>query len=256
MRCQYCGREAQPGQVFCECGHPVSLSTGANHNAASYGFPEPPSDYDKNWLTPDGRSLSSLEKKPGMGVAGKIVIFLIIAAIVGVGGFFGYKFIKGQDLLDEGNWETADKAGFSITLPSAMKESDNIIEIDKKYDKLGYFKSDKAGVYIAKAEHTASSREAIQQYGLKRMKQLTIQMAKTRKINGQALDIKERGDLLVAEYSMNRKNFIKGTDKLWVLDATLITEQRLYEVQAFCAESEKDKYIDAMYKWVESFKAK
>lgn len=256
MRCQYCGREAQPGQVFCECGHPVSLSRGSDPNAVSNGFPTPPSDYDKQWFTPDGRSLASLEKKPGLSAGGKIVLILLVLAIVGVGGFLAYKFIMGQDLLKESNWETVDKSTFSIKIPSAMKENDNIVEIDKGYDKLGFFKADKAGVYIAKAEHTAQSKAAIDQYGIQKMKELTIQVAKTRTINGKKLDVKEHGDLLVAEYDITKANFVKGTDKLWVLDATLITEKRLYEIQAFCAESEKDKYIDAMYKWVESFKAK
>lgn len=87
MRCQYCGREAQPGQVYCECGHPVSLSQGADPRASSFGFDQPPSDYDRNWYTPDGRSLSSLEKK-GMGAGGKIVIMLIVIMALAAGAFF------------------------------------------------------------------------------------------------------------------------------------------------------------------------
>ena len=111
MRCQYCGREAQPGQVFCECGHPVSLSGGSDPGAVSNGFPTPPSDYDKNWFTPDGRSLSSLEKKRGGGQSAlKIILAVVIAACLGVGGFFAYKYIFKKDLLDEGNWETVDKS--------------------------------------------------------------------------------------------------------------------------------------------------
>ena len=161
MRCQYCGREAQPGQVYCECGHPVSLSQGADPRASSFGFDQPPSDYDRNWYTPDGRSLSSLEKK-GMGAGGKIVIMLIVIMALAAGAFFAYKFItQSKDLLDEDNWKKQSVSKGSITLPSAMKESDNIIELNKSYSRLGFFTSDKAAVYLLEFQLTAEQKKVV-----------------------------------------------------------------------------------------------
>lgn len=253
MRCQYCGREAQPGQVYCECGHPISLSNDG-YGAPTQGFNNVP-DYG-NIMTPDGRDLASLQRKSGMGAGGKILVMLLVIIMIGVGGFFGYKFIKGGDPLDESTWEKVDKDSFSITIPKSFKESNNIIELSQGYDRLGFFKGDKAGVYIAKAEFTSDIKQAIQQIGVEGLKQTTIQAGNQQTINGYKVTVKERGDLLYMEYPVTRKNYIDSTDKLWIVDATLITKDRMYEIEAYCAESEKDKYMDAMLKWIDSFKAK
>lgn len=255
MRCQYCGREAQPGQVYCECGHPISLSGGTDYGASG-GFPEPPSDYDRNWYTPDGRSLSSLEKKSGMGAGGKILIMLIVLAIIGVGAFVGYKLIKGKDVLDEDSWEKRDLGGCTITIPSALEESDNVIELNQNYKKLGFFTSENAAVYVTQYQLSADEQSVLQaQGGVDTLKKNIIDTDKRRKINGQQLDPKQRGNLICVEYPATKKNYIKSTDEVWILNATLVTQKGVYELEACCPKADKDKYIDSMYKWLESFKA-
>ncbi len=255
MRCQYCGREAQPGQVYCECGHPISLSGGTDYGASG-GFPGPPSDYDRNWYTPDGRSLSSLEKKSGMGAGGKILIMLIVLAIIGVGAFVGYKLIKGKDVLDEDSWEKRDLGGCTITIPSALEESDNVIELNQNYKKLGFFTSENAAVYVTQYQLSADEQSVLQaQGGVDTLKKNIIDTDKRRKINGQQLDPKQRGDLICVEYPATKKNYIKSTDEVWILNATLVTQKGVYELEACCPKADKDKYIDSMYKWLESFKA-
>jgi|GEM_PF-1157406 len=255
MRCQYCGREAQPGQVYCECGHPVSLSQGADPRASSFGFDQPPSDYDRNWYTPDGRSLSSLEKK-GMGAGGKIVIMLIVIMALAAGAFFAYKFItQSKDLLDEDNWKKQSVSKGSITLPSAMKESDNIIELNKSYSRLGFFTSDKAAVYLLELQLTAEQKNLLQNpNGVSLIKQSVLETNSRRTVNGHKLQPTQRGDLICCEYPATRKNYISSTDDLWVVNASLVTTTGVYEMEAYCPKAEKDKYLDAMYKWLESFK--
>lgn len=255
MRCQYCGREAQPGQVYCECGHPVSLSQGSDPYASSRGFDAPPSDYDRNWYTPDGRSLSSLEKKSGMGVGGKIVILLLVVALLGVGAFVAFKIITGRDVLNEDSWEKRDLSKGSITLPSAMKESDNIIELNNQYSRIGFFTSDKAAVYLLELQIPAEQKNLLQtQQGLNTIRQNLIATNKRRKINGYQLDPKERGEFIFVEYPATKKNYIKSTDDVWVVNASLVTANGLYEMEAYCPKAEKDKYLESMYKWLESFK--
>ena len=70
MRCQYCGREAQPGQVYCECGHPISLSGDTGFQQQGGGFPQGvfPQGGFQQGFTPDGRDIYSLQKKAGMGL--------------------------------------------------------------------------------------------------------------------------------------------------------------------------------------------
>lgn len=255
MRCQYCGREAQPGQVYCECGHPVSLSQGADPYAASNGFPTPSSDYDRNWYTPDGRSLSSLEKKSGMGAGGKIAILLLVVALLAAGAFVAYKIITGKDILNEDSWEKKDLSKGSITLPSALKESSNIIELNKDYTRLGFFTGDKAAVYVLEYKLPSDKKNLLKSpAGLSTLKQSLITTNARRKINGYQLQPTERGDLICFEYPATKKNYIKSTNELWVVNASLVTADGLYEMEAYCPKGEKDKYIDAMYKWLESFK--
>ena len=104
MRCQYCGREAQPGQVYCECGHPISLSGNTGFQQGG-GFPQDGFSQGgfQQGFTPDGRDLYSLQKKSGMGLGGKILIMILVLALLGGGGFLAYKLIKGRDPLDEKN---------------------------------------------------------------------------------------------------------------------------------------------------------
>ena len=215
MRCQYCGREAQPGQVYCECGHPISLSGGNDYGAAS-GFHEPPSDYDKNWYTPDGRSLSSLEKKPGMGFGVKVLIMLIIFALICVGVFFAFKLFKSKDVLDEDSWEKRELGSCTITIPSALKESDNIIELNSNYTKLGFFTSENAAVHVTQYQLSDNEKQVLEaQGGVNTIKQNLIATSKKRKINGQQLDPKERGDLICVEYPATKKHYISSTDDVW-----------------------------------------
>lgn len=257
MRCQYCGREAQPGQVYCECGHPISIAAGTNPYGASYGYDEPPSNYDKNWYTPDGRSLSDLEKKSGMGAGAKILIMLIVLLALGAGAFFAYKFIKGQEVLDQDNWEKHDLGGYTITLPSAMKEEENIIELNQNCSKIGFFTSDKAAVYILEYQLTADEKEKLsQQGGVQTLRQNLMNLDSRRTVNGQKLEPKQRGDLICVEYSATKKNYIKETDDLWIVSGTLITTNGMYEIEAYCPKEQKDKYVESMYKWIESFKEK
>ena len=256
MRCQYCGREAQPGQVYCECGHPISLSGNTGFQQGG-GFPQDGFSQGgfQQGFTPDGRDLYSLQKKSGMGLGGKILIMILVLALLGGGGFLAYKFIKGRDPLDESSWKKIDKAEFSITLPISMKESDNIVDIGSGYKRLAFYKGDKTAAYLAKYDNT-NVTAMIKSQGIEGTKAYLIENLKRRKINNHQLEPKTRGDLITVEYPVQRKNYIKDTDKLWMLDATLVTDTFAYEIEFFCAESEKDKYIDAMYKWADSFKAK
>ncbi len=252
MRCQYCGREAQPGQVYCECGHPVSLS-GASSDPYAQGFQQPQGF--GNMYTPDGRNLASLQKQ-GMGAGGKIAIMLIVILLVAAGGFLAFKLLTGGDILDESNWKKFEKSEFSITLPKSFEENNNVVHINSNSSKLAFYKGKQAGVYISKGEFTSQQKSAIQTYGLDAIKDSFIRVGNTRKVNGYQVTIKERGDMLYMEYPLTRSGYISGDDKLWIIDATLITKDRMYEIEAYCAESEKDKYSDVMFKWIDSFKVK
>ena len=56
------------------------------------------------------------------------------------------------DPLDEDTWRSVKKDGYSITLPKALEENDNINEDDPDFEKIGFFVCDTAAVYISKSE--------------------------------------------------------------------------------------------------------
>ena len=134
----------------------------------------------------------------------------VVLAILGVGAFVAYKFIKGRDVLNEDSWEKRDFAGCSMTLPSALKESDNIVELNNKYSRLGFFTSENVAVYALEYQLSAEEKKMLQQQnGVETIKKSLIATTKRRTINGQKLDPKQHGELICTEYSANRKNYIK-----------------------------------------------
>ena len=181
---------------------------------------------------------------------------LIIFALIGVGVFFAFKLFKSKDVLNEDSWEKRELGSCTITIPRALEESDNIIELNSNYTKLGFFTSENAAVHVTQYQLSDNEKQVLEaQGGVNTIKQNLIATSKKRKINGQQLDPKERGDLICVEYPATKKHYISSTDDVWVLDATLVTQKGVYELEACCPKADKDKYIDSMYKWLESFKA-
>ena len=75
-------------------------------------------------------------------------------------------------------------------------------------------------------------------------------------VNGQPLDPKELGDKIYVEFPATKDGYIEVTDLLWEVDATLVTQNAVYEIEVYCPEQDKDIYRDSMVKWIESFEVK
>ena len=116
MKCKNCGREIKKGEIECECGAPIEQEKAGDKNA--------------KLTTPDGRDLSALEKPAVKKTDISPVILVVIAAVIAIIAFIIYKVIVGSDIRNKDNWKTVEKDTFSITIPKAMEESDDNVEVN------------------------------------------------------------------------------------------------------------------------------
>lgn len=244
MKCEYCGRKLKDGELTCECGHAAGSSPKDER-------PQGAETKQESILTPDGRDLSSLKKPAKLSKGANAAIILAMALFFAVGAFIIYKLIIGADLRDEDTWKKIDKDTFSITLPSAMKESDDKKELDADYEKLGFFKAGKASVYISKADFNEDEKKMLKLRGVEGVRNWTLENAQRQKLNARKED-----DLIIVELAVRQDDLVKGTDELWQISGTLITEDCIYQIDAFCAYSEMKNYAECMLKWIKSFKVK
>ena len=244
MKCKYCGRELNPDELICECGH----AAGSSPEDKSLQIADKKREAV---MTPDGRSLESLQKPAKLSKGANVVIFLVMAVVFAIGAFIIYKLIINADLRDEDTWKNIDKDGYSITLPGAMKESDDKKELDADYQKLGFFKANKASVYISKVDFNEDEKKMLKLRGVDGVRNWTLENAQQKKFNA-----RKEGELIIVELAVRQEDLVKGTDELWQISGTLITEECIYQIDAYCAYSEMDKYAECMLKWIGSFKVK
>jgi len=240
VKCKECGRELPPGETKCPC------SESSNKKQKN-------DDTTEKVMTPDGRDLASLEKKPAPSKKRVIVLSVILVAVC-IAGVILYFALKGPDPLDESTWRKVEKDGYSITLPEALKENDNINEDDPDFEKIGFFVCDTAAVYISKSELNPAEKKLVKESGVEKIRRDMIKNSKKVKLDNETMTVEMHGDLVVTEYAEVRQKYLKSSEDVWIVTAVLVTEDSVYEIENCCCRDDKDKYHDAMYKWLESFK--
>lgn len=232
MKSEACEHESEQGEKACERSNQLS--------------DEKPAQSKKN------RS-----RKPSVtSKATNALIIFVMAVVIGIAAFFVYKLIIDSDIRNKDNWKTVEKQEYSISVPKAMQESEDDIEIDSDYTKLGFFRCSKASVYISKAEFNEEEKNQIRSEGLEVIKNQMLKNGEKKEINGYRLNPQQRGELIFVEYPVSAKDIVKGEEKLWVVSATLVTNQCIYQVDAYCASDDAEDYEGAMVGWLETFKIK
>lgn len=240
VKCKECGRELPPGETKCPC------SESSNEKQKN-------DDTTEKVMTPDGRDLASLEKKP-VPSKKRVIVLSVILAVVCIAGVILYFALKGPDPLDESTWRKVEKDGYSITLPEALKENDNIKEDDPDFEKIGFFVCDTAAVYISKSELNPAEKKLVKESGVERIRQNMIKNSKSVNLGNQSITVKEHGDLVISEYPEVREKYLTSSKDVWIITAVLVTKDSVYEIEGCCGQDDKDKYSDSIYKWLESFK--
>ena len=240
VKCKECGRELPTGETKCPC------SESSNKKQKN-------DETTEKVMTPDGRDLASLEKKPAPSKK-RVIVLSVILAVVCIAGVILYFALKGPDPLDESTWRKVEKDGYSITLPEALKENDNINEDDPDFEKIGFFVCDTAAVYISKSELNPAEKKLVKESGVEKIRRDMIKNSKKVKLDNETMTVEMHGDLVVTEYAEVRQKYLKSSEDVWIVTAVLVTEDSVYEIESCCCRDDKDKYHDAMYKWLESFK--
>ena len=242
MECPYCGREVKEGETFCECGRPINIA--GTSGGASAG---PMTAFEQQLST---QTLASVKQKKRLPILPLIILLLVCA---GVGGFFGIRMIQDSNLKKPDTWEVVDRPEYTIKLPTALKnDTDRMVEIDSSVEKLDFFSTRKAAVYVTARRLTAAEQEMYKDTEPK----LVVNNNKTMTINGQKIEPVERGKFMIFEYSAHRQNYISSTDDLWVIEANTVTKKAWYTIEVYCPETEKDTYREYMLQWIDSFTPK
>lgn len=252
MNCPYCGREVQDGEVFCACGRPVNLS-----GAAAGSTPQPtaqnrPVGAASPYL-PEGVSLESLHKPARRG-APIWLVALVLLACVGVILFFMF---RNSDITDESKWATINRPDYSFKAPKALKdERKRMVTIGA--DLLDFYSGKEAAILINKSNWNSSQKKMIEELGKDATKAQIFSLFSRRSItkNGVKTDLvpETRGDYVYFTMDTHEKNYIGKSDEVFEINAYYITDDAMYEVSAYCAESDKDKYKETLFKMIDSFR--
>ena len=191
------------------------------------------------------------------GSLGKVLIAVIIVAALAVGAYFGKdKLLGGQDITDESKWTTISQPQFSIKVPSAMKEGKMLTVIGSDVEQLCFYTSEQAGFDVNYYAYTAEEKASLG--GLSAKEYEAAMKMTTRKINGQTLTYKARDgkNYVFTEYNRHSPNYIGKSDEVWYIEATYPTADGYYQVDTYCAQTDKDALREYMMKWLDSFTVK
>ncbi|MBR4555581.1 MAG: zinc ribbon domain-containing protein [Ruminococcus sp.] len=239
MKCIYCGRENPDGATFCECGRPLRLGNS----------PQPEQNYQPAGNSPFAyQTLDSVKRKKSVP---KLPIIILLMALIGVGVFFGIRWMNARGITDEDSWETINKPTYSITIPTSLDEGKMLELPSSVYKSLDFYTGREAGVYISAYSMTDYEKSLVEG---KTPAELIAMNKRTITINGQKLVPKVRNNYFYMEYSATRKNYVGKSDDIWVISAELYSGGAAYCVEAYCAQEDKEKYHESMLKWIDSFK--
>lgn len=236
MKCMYCGQDNPDGEVFCVCGRPLTLGGG-------YGTQAPPFPFQ----TPDQvKHRKALPKGP---------IILLLIVLLGVGGFFYYRHYMQSSMTDESKWQTINGNGYSITVPKVMKKSKMLTVEGSEMELLDFYTSEDAGFDVSVYRYSEEEKSLYGKLGAKDYRAAMVASGRTVKINDQKLDFKVREDenYLYAGYNVHRANHIGKSDDVYYIEAMYPCDDCYYQVDVYCAESDKSKYESIMLKWLDSF---
>lgn len=227
MQCFYCGRDIPEGAMFCECGHPVK-QYASDMAGGSYG----------------AVALPKQKKSVLPTVIGIIIALALVAGFI----YFQQKNNDAHKVTDKDQWETVDKATYSMTMPKDLKKGTVVSIGDAKG--LDFLYNDEIAICTGVETYTDGDP------GLTADLLEAYFKGRTRSVNGVELTPKRRGDINYYDYDKTSKNTIGKTDELHVIESYIIGKKGIYEVDVYCARSDFSDYQDYMFEWIESFKEK
>ena len=234
MKCMYCGQDNPDGAVFCVCGRPLSLHGGYNNP-----FPMQTPDMVKH--------RKAVPKTP-------FIILLVL--VLGVAGFFGYKKLLEKSITDESTWHNVTGDGYSITVPKTLKKGEMLTVGDSDIKLVDFYTSQDVGFDVCVCQYTEEEKAILGGLSVQEVFNIyTADGRRTRKINDQELKFKVREGKNYFYAGVNRHciNHIGKTDEVYYIEAIFPYKDCYYQVDVYCAETDKDKYEETLLKWLDSF---
>ena len=244
MKCQYCGRDNPDGSTYCECGRPLSLGGQSSSSGGYTSSTNSPFSY---------QTLDSVKRTRHIPV---VPIIVLLCALIGVGVFFGLRWLDQKHMTDESSWKLISEPLSSITVPSALDKGEMLTIQGSDLEHLCFYTSRLAGFDVSMHKYTDPEKEMYS--GLDAKSFASIQTLRTVKINGQEVKYKERSgkNYLYGEFSRHCPNYVGKSDEVWFIESMFPTPDGCFFVNVYCAEEDKDQYRESMLKWLDSFTSK
>ena len=226
MKCNVCGRELKDGQMFCQCGNTVGQED-PSYNTASLNV----------------NRASSGKVMLIAVIAGFLTFAVIIAVIVSVA------VNAGSQMTDRSKWENVSKSAYSITMPANMKETDALTRTGAaNMTHLDTYRSGSAIVDVSVYYYPAETKKYIK-------RPTAIKLVKE-ELKKHDVEPKEHGELIYVEFPQDSGGAFLGNSQAWTVDAMYITNDGLYEIEIFTPMNKKDKYEEAVFAMLDSFRPK
>ena len=186
----------------------------------------------------------------------KTLLILLIAALAGVGVYFGKDYLGQKQLTDESTWTTVNESQFSITVPSCMKKGTMLTSMNSDTQHICFYTSQFAGFDVNYYQFSSEEKEMAA--GLTAKDYEDFLGLGTRKINDQEIIFTAREDknYIFAEYKRHAINHVASTDDVWYMESMFPTDDGYYLVNTYCAMEKKAEVRDLMLKWLDSFRVK
>lgn len=226
MKCNVCGRELKEGQMFCQCGNTVGQED-LSYNTASLNVNAPSS----------GKIMLIAV------IAGFLTFAVIIAVIV------SSVMSHANQMTDRSKWENVQKSAYSITMPANMKEIDALQRTGaSNMTHLDTYRCNGAIVDVSVYYYPNDLKQRIK-------RPMAIQLVKG-ELKKHDVEPKEHGELIYVEFDQDSGGAFLGTSKAWAVDAMYITNEGLYEIEIFTPMNKKEKYEEAVFAMLDSFRPK
>lgn len=233
--------------MYCACGRPLNLS------GAAAGAPQPQANSGGTGspYLPEGVTLESLHKParsaPPMWIFG--LVFLVCIGVILY--FFVFRH---TDITKESSWQTMTRDCYTMQFSKDLKDERKRMVSIGSGELIDFFSGEEAAVLINRRKWTDAEKAKFNELGINGVKTEMYNLFRRRTINGVKVEPEVRGDMLYFETTGTKKNYIGKSDDVYEIEATFITEEAVFDVEVFCAEADKDKYKDTLFKWLDTFK--
>ena len=203
------------------------------------------------------QTLDQVKHKKAVPVGPIVVVILVVLVVA---GFFGYQGYLNKSMTDESKWITISGSGYSIKAPKAMKKGDMVQVLDEDAKLLDFYTSREAGFDVSVYHYTADEKKLLSGMGAQEyLATITLGGKRTRKVNGQDVtyEVREGKNYIYSNgIKLHRQNYVRKSDDIYYIEAMFPYEDGYYQVNVYCAESDKSKYEDVLMKWLDSFTVK